>query len=271
LKVAHIVGINHLNLVRDKNFHLVLAHLLDESATYRNFYKEVGNEGAFLILDNSAFELGEPYPPEEMIKLGNEINASEIMAPEIYQDGRGTIEVVEEFAAKVKELTNKKWNIIATIHGKTFDDWMNCFKAIISINNITTIGLSCRAAEYFTDLRSSSVTTQRTFNRIGLTHILNKTCVGKFTPLRQYHLLGSTDPVLELTVQTKYDWIRSIDTSSAFAHGCQGINFGTRALATERIGDIDFNTPHDPHKIKTIVHNMRILDELAGEENDFTR
>ena len=51
---CHIVPTPHLDLVKRREVHLVLAHLIEEDEAYRDFYNK---SGAMLIMDNSAFEM----------------------------------------------------------------------------------------------------------------------------------------------------------------------------------------------------------------------
>ena len=77
---CHIVPTSHLDLVKKRSVHLVLAHLIEEDEQYCEFYK---NSGADLIMDNSAFEMykrNEPmYPTEKLIDMANRVGAQYVV------------------------------------------------------------------------------------------------------------------------------------------------------------------------------------------------
>ena len=104
-KFCHIAPIPHLDIVSGAPAHLALAHLVETSDKYTDFYKNEKKQfKSTIILDNSAFEMYKQnrpmydsvqlismaqrigadyvvmsdYPNE---KSGKTINAAEVMAP----------------------------------------------------------------------------------------------------------------------------------------------------------------------------------------------
>jgi len=110
---CHIAPIPHLDIVAGAPAHLTLAHLVETSEEYTNFYINEKKNGSTIILDNSAFEMykqGRPmydsvqlvamaqrigadyvvmsdYPNEKGAKT---INAASVMAPILKEKGFGT-------------------------------------------------------------------------------------------------------------------------------------------------------------------------------------
>lgn len=110
---CHIAPIPHLDIVSGAPAHLALAHLVETSEKYTDFYKNEKDIGSTIILDNSAFEMykqGRPmydsvqliamaqrieadyvvmsdYPNEKGAKT---INAATIMSPLLKEKGFGT-------------------------------------------------------------------------------------------------------------------------------------------------------------------------------------
>lgn len=78
---AHIAPINFLELVRDQPTHLTLAHLIDTSNAYTEFYRT--QTDSVNIMDNSAFEMykqGKPMlTPSKVLQMANIIKANYIV------------------------------------------------------------------------------------------------------------------------------------------------------------------------------------------------
>ena len=78
--------------------HLVLAHLVAKDPIYAAFYAERSRAGDFIMMDNSAYELKEPYSPHKLIELGERCGAHAVVLPDYpFQPGIKTIEAAEEF------------------------------------------------------------------------------------------------------------------------------------------------------------------------------
>jgi len=63
--------------------HLCLAHLVAKSPDmYGAFYKRMRERGDYIIMDNSAFELGASYNPTDLLRLGAICGANAIVLPD---------------------------------------------------------------------------------------------------------------------------------------------------------------------------------------------
>ncbi len=86
MKAAIIPPFAHLETTRDREFHLLLAHLLDPSLghEYRTFYTSLraSRPGAFLILDNSAHENTIGQTIQSVLSLGQSLGVNEIVVPD---------------------------------------------------------------------------------------------------------------------------------------------------------------------------------------------
>jgi len=110
---CHIAPIPHLDLVKDAPTHLLLAHLVEQSPEYVDFYLEEQKQGSELILDNSAFEMYKQNRPmyniDKLIGMARKvkadyvvmsdypndyasstINAARVLAPQLREEGFGT-------------------------------------------------------------------------------------------------------------------------------------------------------------------------------------
>lgn len=77
---CHIAPIDFLDLVRDRDYHLTLAHLVDTSDEYVDFYR---SQTCVNIMDNSAFEMykqGKPMlTPTKVLEMANKIKANYVV------------------------------------------------------------------------------------------------------------------------------------------------------------------------------------------------
>ena len=266
--VAHIVSVPHLDLViqRKQGLHLILAHLCDEEPKYKEFYKKRAEAGDYIILDNSAYELGHSYPAERLFELGLEIGCKEIMAPEAFGDSKQTQDLVMDFVFKRDKYLSPTSGIgiFATICGATRYDFLQCYANLIQSSAITCVGLSYRVEAFHSSaIKHPSRTMTRALNRIAMTKSLEE--YGMVNRTKAHHLLGCNDPTELYHQSYMHPWIRSCDTSTAFVHGAAGIEFlPTKGLPGERVGNIDFHLEvNDPVRIRKIQVNMDTLERMS--------
>ena len=99
MKFCHITPVDHLDLVKGRESHLTLAHIVDgmegseeQVKKYIEFYKNEKknaemNETPYLnIMDNSAFELYKNqmpmFDPEKLLELAKKVDATHIVLPD---------------------------------------------------------------------------------------------------------------------------------------------------------------------------------------------
>ncbi len=88
-KIATIVPLAHLDELRYDDYLMALAHAA-QTRDYMDFYKARAGEGRYVILDNSAVELGKPMDFATYLGLAMEMGASEIVLPDHFQDAKRT-------------------------------------------------------------------------------------------------------------------------------------------------------------------------------------
>ena len=103
---CHIAPTKHLDLVKGRPAHLVLAHLIEEDEKYVDFYKE---ETGTIIMDNSAFEMYKQGKPmlssDKLIDLANKLNNVDYIVMTDYpnEDHSKTIDAAYELSPKFKQ------------------------------------------------------------------------------------------------------------------------------------------------------------------------
>ena len=209
------------------NRHMALAHLVLGDEEYARFYRDTTK---FVIMDNSAFEFeqeGRGVPQDEVYKAAKLIDADEVAAIDILFNGPDTVDSVKDFLRFMKrkdEIYFDTTQFMGIPQGRTEDEWLDCYEKLVTMNHISTIGLSkLSVPESFHGNHSDSANCTK--GRIKCIEFLvehNKT-PDKFG--KDTHLLGSDNAgVNEIAYYYSmgYDWIRSNDTSMPFVYGYNG-------------------------------------------------
>lgn len=144
MKFAHIVPIDNLWVTRNQPYHMFLTHLVKKSDIYKGFGRMCKG---YKILDNSLIELGDSVDLEDLCYAATAIYADEIVLPDTFMDGEKTFKRIWQSLTQLATgsaivgyvgETRKK---MAVIHGKNIDEWFRCFRRVIEIDEIDTIGI----------------------------------------------------------------------------------------------------------------------------------
>lgn len=275
-----ICPISELETIAVKShYHLVLAHMVDSSEIYRNFYRKMAERGDTITLDNSDYEfekLGKPnYSVKELIMFGNFVKATEIMAPERYQDSNQTVELFMKF----RESVPSEFRVFCTIHGETFGDLLSCFLRII--DKVDTVGLSCRLLYDWKILNFSleeHTSLYKGINRLLIVNAIIQECLFRKISLKRvkFHLLGMNHPLellfykgLNLSLKPYFD-LRSLDSSCCYTAGINNVDFEEiQVKGYEKPADLlDFYYPllnsTELRKI-LILKNINFIHQLIKE------
>lgn len=173
---------------------MLLTHLVEEYPEYAKIARDSHN---YKILDNSLIELGGALSMERLVKAADVIEANEIILPDVFQDGEAT---VVEAKKSIEWLRNHdllgKYKLMVVCHGKTFEEWKNCFDQVNAMPEVDVIGVPKVTATWLPH-----------HNRTDLFYIFKNTN-------KEVHLLGSWYSLSELLTLGKecWDFVRSADT-----------------------------------------------------------
>jgi hypothetical protein len=205
----------------------VLGHLLNNDRGYTEFYKEKLKTAPYSILDNSAFELGQSIPGEELYELGEEFRPTHLVLPDKVNDYRQTMENAVEYLGKYKSYSVK---YIGVCQGDTFDQIADCIDFYVE-KDVDIIALPF-------DLVSDSdyVTVRFRF--------LNWWYANRykfFGGSYKFHLLGCQNPVefqlFKYNQSNIQRYIYSLDTSSPIVNGWSGNKLGPNGLTAPKPKD----------------------------------
>lgn len=254
------------------DYHLVLAHMVEQCEEYRTFYAERAKQGDYITLDNSGFEMGDDiYTSEQLIDLAFLVGAQEVMAPEHYLDMEKTATKVKDFMADFEQLTKEKstsypydvpMKVFGTLHGRTIPELTALYRYFCTIG-VDTIGFSCRL-DVDMENRISHPSLPSLAGALGRVQIIQHLIsFGYWDHTKRHHLLGLNHPY-ELTFYPK-DVINSNDSSCAFMNGLYQLNIDN-IFYTKPADPIDFNLQNLNYKqIESIFRNIRVLKGLAEE------
>jgi hypothetical protein len=195
----------------------VLGHLLKKDPEYATFYKEKLKSAPYSILDNSAFELGESIPMEELYELGKEYRPTHLVLPDKVNDYHVTLSNAVSYLGTYREDDQK---YIGVCQGESFDQIFDCVE-FYTQNKVDIIALPF---DLIPD--SDHITVRYRF--------LNWMLHEKHIPLGiKIHLLGCQNPVefqLFKTPGIVKSFIHSLDTSSPVVNGWVGNELGPHGL-----------------------------------------
>tara|TARA_R110002167_G_scaffold274203_4_gene480286 strand:+ start:211 stop:1074 length:864 start_codon:yes stop_codon:yes gene_type:complete len=272
---CHIVPIPHLNLTEGRSIHLVLAHLIEQSDEYCNFYLEQKEKyNCKIIMDNSAFEMfkaGKPmYPSEKLLEMGTKIKADWIVMSDYPgEPGEKTIEAAKQLAPLYHDAGFGTFFVPQGTPGNS-QDLINSFKwASNNSHLVDYIGMSILAAPLAYGVESGNKL-QRFASRLKLMYQMDN------YPLmaniknnnQQVHFLGMVDGPNEIMFMSPFSkYIDTWDSSAACWLGLNGQTFdetptGRRDGKFEKEVDFMFKTEDDSN-IRMAINNMEYIDKLT--------
>lgn len=271
---CHIAPTRHLDLVKGRPAHLVLAHLIEEDEAYVDFYK---NETGTIIMDNSAFEMykqGKPMLSSDKLidlanKLGNvdyivmtdypdepfmkTVRAAKELAPTFKEAGYGTFFCPQ---ANVGDLESLIKSFMWASDNPDLVDYLGV--SILNIPNAYNVERGNKLQRFSARLRF-----MYTLQMIGV--------LDKFKNNNQkIHMLGMVDGPNEiLYMKPFHDYIFTWDSSAAIWAGLNRIPFDnspTGLVDGKYEKEVDFNAEFvDIESYKTATANMYYIDGLCKD------
>lgn len=243
------------------SMHLVLAHLVASDDRYSSFYY-YRNE--FKIIDNGAFELGEPYEPSRLIDLAETVRADVIVLPDYPgQPSSKTIRAAEEYIPKFKN-AGFKTMFVPQSRVDDLDDWFSAYEWASDNDDVDIIGMSILG------IPNAIPYIDRSYARVAMTFNLLRE--GIFNDQKYHHYLGlNAGPALEIPSLIRMGALDSIDSSGPVWAGLLGHEYTKCAdsyqLTKKISAPVDFDYPYvgnsDTHRC--IQHNIDMTLELVSD------
>ena len=280
IQFCHIAPIALLSDVTKYNkSHLMLAHLVESNAEYREFYKNLEvDDGSEKILDNSGFEMfkrGEPmYESSKLVDMGRRCGATVIVLSDYPgEHWTKTRDAAIELAPVFKQHGFKTFYVPQSELGDV-DGYLKSLLWAIENPDIDLIGLSILGCPIALGIkeetfnhgdRDQAFLMQRFLSRWKMLNLVDSMVEDKSKLYKKFHNLGILDGPMEILLLEKYkDYIYSWDSSSAVWAGINGVRYdgsptGLRYGKIESEVDFSINEEYNDH----IEHNIEIINNLC--------
>ena len=224
-KFCHIAPIPHLNLVAGASTHLTLAHLVETSEEYVNFYKKEKENGATIILDNSAFEMykqGRPmYDLVQLVEMAQRIDADYVVMSDYpNENGNKTINAASILAPKLREKGFKTFFCPQSKIGDS-EDLFAGFNWAVQSDLVDYIGVSILSIPNAYGVEKGNKL-QRFVSRFMFMQDLHDSGILETAKMngKKIHMLGMLDGPNEIRLMSQFaPYIDTWDSSAAIWYG----------------------------------------------------
>lgn len=260
-------------------------HTKSVKENYVRYFRQRSDEGKWIILDNSAYEIGkleaqsatgQGLGPELVLQAAELIKPSIVIAQDVLCDREATYEATKDFIryADKKGLLGTV-QIMAVAQGKTKDEWLSSFEELSELDNVDQVGLSKISVPLaFGDSQVEDGCVARA--RLQCTKDLVTYFSGEqlsFLHRIKVHLLGGDNWLpWELSQQKEHAFIYSNDSSAPVWYGGYGKKtFDPSSGKIDKIitskpdlENVGFLTPDYMEKNKSkIYHNISVLHKFS--------
>ena len=140
MQIINIVPIANIAQEFHQPVHMYLTHLVEK---YPHYVATARAAGGYKILDNSLIELGESVHVGRILKAAEEIEADEIILPDVFQNSDRTIRAVEIALHEIDQVYRDKcpYKLMAVAQGYCLQDWRECYMTFLENPKIDVIGI----------------------------------------------------------------------------------------------------------------------------------
>jgi hypothetical protein len=212
------------------------------------------------MMDNSAYELHEPYSPDKLLELAGRCGADAIVLPDYpFQEADKTIDAACKFAPAFKTAGYHTFFVPQSETGN-MHDWLRGYKWAASNPDIDIIGMSILGIPNALPFIDPS------YARVVMTTLLVDR--NEFSP-KPHHYLGlNAGPGLEIPSLLRMKALTSIDSSGPVWAGIHGHAYTTDADSLQMVKKlksvVDFNIPltKDKATLARIRNNIDLTQRL---------
>ena len=271
IKISHEVPISMLKNSRNFNdYCYCLAHLYATEPEYKEYYQKASRGHRHVLLDNSIFELGESFDPDEYAKIIRELKPTEYIVPDVLEDADGTIENFENW--KANHLEDLPGTPIGVVQGKTYRDIKRCM--MYMIENVHRIAISFDYSYYLTIGKGSNDWEKYADGRNKLLQSLDNDLLLPYN--KSYHLLGCSIPS-EFVNANNFIFVKhmfhTMDTSNPIVHGILGRRYdgvngedGLPDKQTIKLADL-IHTKPTREQMNDIRYNIRAFRGMMDQSS----
>ena len=240
--------------------HLILAHLVDQDPVYAEKYAEFGKKD-FIICDNSAYELKEPFKPHKLVELAKRSGASAIVLPDTpFADSQITINAAREFAPQFRDAGFKTMFVPQSPMGE-LEQWIDAYRWAAENPMIDIIGMSILG------IPNALSNVDPAYARVVMSSILVDRGVFNFD--KHHHYLGlNSGPGLEIPSLLRMNVLDTIDSSGPIWSALLGHEYQAGTDSLQAVSKLKMPVQFDIHRTRDVAthqrmqHNIRMTEAL---------
>ena len=285
MKFCHITPVDHLDLVKGREAHLTLAHIVsgmegtpEQQKKYCAFYaqEKLSNDNYINIMDNSAFELYKcqmpMFNPEELLDLAKAVSATHIVLPDHpAHPSMVTIDDAKRYAPIFKEAGFGTFFVPQSDIGD-LEDLITAFSWAAGSPLIDYIGVSILAVPNAYGCEKGNNLNRfnarwKFMNELFDRNILHMAAANG----KKIHFLGMVDGPNEISLVRDFH-IDTWDSSAAVWAGLNGIQFDgspTGLINGKFEKHVDFTSHFEDTSIAKA--NIKVIDDLVVRYNHTER
>lgn len=263
-KLAHIVPRRCLAATADNQYHMCLAHLVQEERldwggtnnhTYTDFYKKMAADGRYVLMDNGAAEKSQ-LGVSVLLEVYDLVKPTEIVIPDTLCVRGETLWKMRCWMDNFPE-GKLPYKLLGVPQGGTMQEWKQCAITMLELygGRLSTIGISKFLNIALGDPNArmeAALHVQKVALSNGLTHI-------------EIHLLGCDEgPAIVRQISKAVPMVRGCDSAFAYIHA----QFGAGPIVEETKrpeGEIDFLGGMWPNGLEK---RMQEMGHIAGVEDN---
>lgn len=209
-RVAHIVPVSHLEDTVNLQYHMCLAHLVNNDE-YREHFAKMAKEGRFVLMDNGAAE-GSQLQPDKLFAMYEQIHPTEIVLPDTLYEPGSTIQKSREFLVEM-ERRGVQYRTMAVPQGRTLLEWEACARIFVKDTRINSIGIS----------KFLNIATKNRYIRLAACILLKKLINEYNRQDIEVHLLGCDEgPTIVKACHNECSFVRGCDSAFAYLQAQAG-------------------------------------------------
>ncbi len=252
MKISHECPTGLLELSLSFNdYDYFLIHQILKYPEYEEFFKRSKELNRVQILDNSLYELGKSFDASQFADAVKRLKPTEYLIPDCFNDFKGNIRMFDSWMEKYGDVPGIK---IATIHGKTPEEFQRAYDYFCGFNNI-------KIAFNFAEEIYSKVDRNPVVGRFKVISGL------KIDPTRRHHLLGCTS-ALEFEAYRDFNWIETIDTSNPITAAFEGSEYPVAKKPKLAVDDLQ-DVPLTNEIKERVLKNTRKFKNIIISGNGF--
>lgn len=125
-----------------------LVHLFDTNQEYLQFFKDALKNGRQVLLDNSVFELEEPFNPDKFVEAINDLNPTWYIVPDFLDNKNETINSMKNWIKNYLPKVKTSSKIIGSIQGKNIQELTECYCFMSQDKNVSKIAITFNSMAY---------------------------------------------------------------------------------------------------------------------------